>query len=260
MELGSLIKDQHGQNQGAAQAKAPGAPPCHDGGQGEGGVGVEQEAIAVFFDLELPLSGDDDSSLEGAEELQMVEVLLDFCGDDDDVVNQELQPARDEEAVRGAVETAQKTLAPGLAGRLRRILLKLRKPAEKPVESGGASPPQERSRSLVKGKVDAAPAPELGLRVMAGVDRRVRLKAVVKYLSKITALARRRRGDGPDLSPAGRSRASIGKRTRSSRSSVGAGPPRRSDDSVLQLQDGIENAIAHCKRSLDAHRVIWTDA
>ncbi|KAM0903368.1 hypothetical protein ACQ4PT_018621 [Festuca glaucescens] len=252
MELGSLIKDMHGQNQSAAQAKAPGAPPCHDGGQGEGDIGVEQETVAAFFDLELPLSGDDDSSLEGAEDLQMVEVLLDFCGDDDDVVNQELQPVRDEDAVRGAVETAQKTLAPGLAGRLRRILHKLRKPAEKPVESGGASPPQEQSRSLVKGKVDAAPAPVLGVCVMAGVDRRARLKAVVKYLSKITTLARRRRGDGQDLSATGRSQASIGKPTRNSRSSVGAAPPKRSDDSVLQLQDGIENAIAHCKLSLDA--------
>jgi hypothetical protein len=252
MELGSLIKDLHGQNQSAAYAKEPGAPPCHDGGQGEGDVGVEQEAVAAFFDLELPLSGDDDSSLEGAEDLQMVEVLLDFYSDDDEVVAQELQAVHDDEAAHGAVETGRKTLALGLTGRLHRILQKLRKPAEKPFESGGASPSQQQSRSLVKGKVDAAHAPELGLRVMAGVDRRVRLKAVVKYLGKITALARRRRGDGPDLSAAGRSRASIGKRTRSSRSSVGAAPPRRSDDSVLQLQDGIENAIAHCKHSLNA--------
>jgi hypothetical protein len=218
MKLRSLImiKDEHGQNQ-------------NDGGQGdgEGDVGVEQEAVAAFFDLELPLTGDE-------------------------VVTQKLQPVRDAESGHGAVETAPKTSALGLTGRLRRILLKLRKPAEKRVESGGASPPQQQSRSQVKGKVDAAPAPGPGVRV-TGVNRRARLKAVVKYLSKIKALARRRRrGDGRDLSATGRSRASIGKRTRSSRSSVAAAPPRRSETSVLQLQDGIEDAIAHCKRSLDA--------
>jgi hypothetical protein len=197
MKLRSLImiKDEHGQNQS-------------DGGQGEGegegDVGVEQEAVAAFCDLELPLAGDE-------------------------VATQKLQPVRGDEAGHGAVETAQKTSAVGLTGRLRRILLKLR-----------------------KGKVDTAPAPGPGVRV-AGVNRRARLKAVVKYLSKIKALARRRRrGDGRDLSATGRSRASIGKRTRSSRSSVAAAPPRRSEDSVLQLQDGIEDAIAHCKRSLDA--------
>jgi hypothetical protein len=37
------------------------------------------------------------------------------------------------------------------------------------------------------------------------------------------------------------------------------GAPQRRDDSLLQLQDGIQSAIAHCKRSFNASKGTCAD-
>lgn len=267
MESPNLINDLRDQSQSAADAMATGALAREDGGRGEGQRDVDGEEEATFFDLELPLSGD--QSVASAGGAERVEVELDFVDDGEEVVTAELQAASAEEAGHG-VEAVPVELALGPAARLRGILHKLRKPkaAEKPGGSGGASSPEEQSRLLVKDRVDIAP--RSGVCTIAGNERRAPKEAVLKYLSKIITLARRR-GDreGPDLSrpshsqattdvAAGSSRAPVGKRLGKSRSSVAAAPPalpqQRSDDSLLQVQDGIESAIAHCKLSLDASR------
>ncbi|KAL6619550.1 hypothetical protein ACP70R_034689 [Stipagrostis hirtigluma subsp. patula] len=239
----------------------------HGGGRRQG------DDEAAFFVLEFTLTGHHLSVAfdadEGEKEKEGVKATeLDHAVDGEKLV------AAAEAGHRG--EEAQDTLRQlGPAARLRALVRRLRKPkkaAGRPAGDGALAAAPEENRRLGRSGAQAARRSRVGA-VADEVGRTpTRETAVVKYLSSMPTLARRRAlGSLPDPSPPFRPQAATAvqpgrmsrgedglkeacKRVVAGRSSVAATPPpvpsRRRDDSLRQAQDDIASAISHCKLSL----------
>ncbi|XP_020106056.1 probable membrane-associated kinase regulator 2 [Ananas comosus] len=133
------------------------------------------------------------------------------------------------------------------------VLLKLRVVEEVPVAVAALLARDHSSRS----SVDASPP-------SSSEERRSSHRVIERCLSKIKPIlhARVSRGDAASAAPPAESPARfrvVARRLRKSRSAssavsaaVRSPAPVRRDDSLLEQQDGIQSAIAHCKRSLCA--------
>ncbi|XP_062181164.1 uncharacterized protein LOC133885461 [Phragmites australis] len=229
------------------------------------GVGDVDDDEASFFELELALTGHLSAGINDGE---------DEKGKENDAKGMELEYTIDGEELVPTVEAGHRGDAAsealrqlGTAARFRALVRKLRKPkaarAGHPAGGGAALAP-EANRCLVKASAQAARQSSVG--AVAAEERQAPKEAARKYLGKIATLARRSVGrDRPDPSPpfhpqttvlpARNSRCETELRQACERLgiSVAATPPpqwERRDDSLLQAQDCIASAIAHCKRSI----------
>jgi len=246
---------------------ANGEPAREGGGRAEVEEDVDDEA--TFFTLELALT------FHREEEKNKME-------DGNKGVTDGGEPVAAVEAFRrGDAASEASGMAVGPAARLRALVRKLRMPkAAWPRHPSGARAALEAEGNhqfMASGEVQSAAG------AATGEERRTSTEAVLKYLSKVPILACRGGvadadgGPADDASPpphrpqaaavlpgrksrAGESEAGLRQACRRrlgigrSSAAVAALAPARRDDSLLQAQEGIASAIAHCKLSLSPSR------